>query len=216
MWLLALQGEYRRMMQRAKKKNVASLFIERQEGFTLNDSLASISLIYYLDSFVGERVFSVTMAAGQRGALLTGDLGFTVMELIVVIVIMGIVAAVAVPLWSVLLPTFALNSAARQVQSELHRIKMQAAAQNIGYEINVPSADAKEYQVKRDSTLVAIKPLPDGITVTQVVTISFSSRGTASPNRVRLLNSQNGCVQVVVSNSGRIRTCKPNSCGGTC
>ena len=60
--------------------------------------------------------------------------GFSTIELIAVMAVMGIVAAIAAPNWTSLLPNYQLNNSTRQVQSELHSIKMRAAAENIGFQ----------------------------------------------------------------------------------
>ena len=52
--------------------------------------------------------------------------GFSVLELVVALALAGILAAIALPGWSRLLPAYQLDGSVRQVQSELHSIKMRA------------------------------------------------------------------------------------------
>ena len=143
------------------------------------------------------------------------DSGFTLLELIVALAIAAILAAIAIPNWSLLLPTYRLNSSARQVQSELHRIRMQAASENVRFQL-VFSAGAADYTLERDSSPWQRKPLPEGIIIAKAGTISFSPRGTAGGDRVRLLNEKGECTQVVVSATGRVRICKLNGCNENC
>lgn len=141
--------------------------------------------------------------------------GFSTIELIAVMAVMGIVAAIAAPNWSSLLPNYQLNNSTRQVQSELHSIKMRAAAENIGFQFAYAQG-ASGYTIQRDSKTLVTKPLAEGTIIMKEGTISFSPRGTASGNRVRLRNANGTCRQVVVSQTGRVRICVPNNCAEDC
>jgi prepilin-type N-terminal cleavage/methylation domain-containing protein len=141
--------------------------------------------------------------------------GYSLIELVASIAVLGILAAIALPSWNKLLPSYQLDASVRQFQSELHNIKMRAAAENVGFQL-VYSNGAADYAIQRDSTALMTKPLPQGIVVTNAGTISFSPRGTASANRIRLRNSAGTCKQVVVSPTGRVRICKPSDCNGDC
>ena len=57
--------------------------------------------------------------------------GFSTIELLAGVALMGIIAAIALPNWRGLFPTYALNNSTRQIQSELHHLKMRAAAENV-------------------------------------------------------------------------------------
>jgi prepilin-type N-terminal cleavage/methylation domain-containing protein len=141
--------------------------------------------------------------------------GYSLIELIATVALAGILAAIALPSWNKLLPAYQLDSSARQIHSELYSIKMRAAAENVGFQL-VYSDGAAAYSVKRESAVLATKPLPAGVIVINAGAISFSPRGTASANRIRLRTSDGTCKQVVVSPTGRVRICKPNDCNGEC
>ena len=141
--------------------------------------------------------------------------GYSLIELVVAAALAGILAAIALPSWNKLLPSYQLDSSVRQFQSELHNIKMRAAAENVGFQL-VYANGAANYTIQRDSAVLVTKPLPAGVVVTNAGAISFSPRGTASANRIRLQSSDGTCKQVVVSPTGRVRICKPSDCSEDC
>ena len=141
--------------------------------------------------------------------------GYSLIELIATMAMAGILAAIALPSWNRLLPSYQLDSSVRQFQSELHNIKMRAAVENVGFQL-VYTNGAANYTIQRDSAVLVSKPLPTGVVVTNGGIISFSPRGTASANRIRLRSSDGTCKQVVVSPTGRVRICKPSDCSGDC
>jgi prepilin-type N-terminal cleavage/methylation domain-containing protein len=152
-----------------------------------------------------------------EGAMCSADRtnGFSTIELLVSMALMGIIAAIALPNWSSWFTTYALNNSTRQIQSELHYLKVRAVSENVSFQLAYLQG-AKSYKIQRDSIDLVIKPLAEGTAITKAGTISFSPRGTANANRVRLSNAEGKCRQVVVSATGRVRVCTPNSCTQDC
>src|SRR5690348_17538042 len=74
--------------------------------------------------------------------------GFSAVELITAVALIGIVAAIALPSWMSLSPTYSLNNSVRQIQSELHSIKMRAAAEGVPFQMAY-SQGAAVYTIKR-------------------------------------------------------------------
>jgi prepilin-type N-terminal cleavage/methylation domain-containing protein len=72
--------------------------------------------------------------------------GFTIIELIIVIAVIGIMAAIAVPNFLSWLPQYRLKSAARDLHSNLQRTKIGAIKSNKKWAI-VFNADARTYEV---------------------------------------------------------------------
>ena len=140
--------------------------------------------------------------------------GFTLTEILVAMAIMSILAAIAIPNWGTLLPTYALNSSARQVQSELHKLKSRAVAENANFRL-VFSTTSYSYSIEKYSgtsyqAAGENKPLPVGITLvgTSDTTLGFTSRGTSidtSDKTVKLCNIKSAGKNVVLSDTGRIR-----------
>ena len=141
--------------------------------------------------------------------------GFSAIELVIVLAVTGLLAAIALPRWRVLVQSHELNNSARQIQSELHAIKSRAAAENVSFQISY-SQGATGYTIQRENVALVTKSLAEGTTITKAGTIAFSPRGTAVANRVRLLDAQGVCRQIVVSPTGRVRGCTPSNCAGDC
>lgn len=141
--------------------------------------------------------------------------GYTMIELLAGLVLAAILAALAIPGWNRLLPAQHLSSAARVVQSELQSIKVRSVAESASYRL-VYLANAANYSIEKNGSPQATKPLPDGISITKAGAVSFSPRGTANANRVRLQNRDGACRQVVVSATGRVRTCHASACALDC
>jgi len=148
----------------------------------------------------------------RRAASAERAAGFTLTEIIVALAIIAILAAIAIPNWSTLLPNYALNSAARQVQSELHRLKSRAVAENASFRLVFSGAtyDIQKYSGGSYSATGDSKTLPDGITLAESsdTTVGFTSRGTSvdsSEKTVKLCNIKNSGKNIVLSDTGRIR-----------
>jgi Tfp pilus assembly protein FimT len=133
-------------------------------------------------------------------------------EIIVALAIIAILAAIAVPNWSTLLPTYALNSAVRQVQSELHRLKSRAVAENASFRLVFSGAtyNIEKYSGGNYTATGNSGTLPDGITLGtgSDTTLGFTSRALSidsSEKTVKLCNIKNSGRNIVLSDTGRIR-----------
>ena len=162
------------------------------------------------------------MATREKPPLPFFDCGFTLLEALVVLAIFGLLAAIAIPAWIILLPTYSLNSAARQIQSELNKIKMQAIAENVTFRLAI-SGTANNYTIERvagaTTTQQGTKPLPERIDIRNSITLGFTSRGTATPGTggtVKLCNSNGAGTNIVLSSTGRVRICRASACDGAC
>ena len=134
--------------------------------------------------------------------------GFTLGELLVVLALFGTLTAIALPHWVALLPSYRLNSATRQVQSELHSIKSLAAFRNRRFQLNFSAANDTytiEDTITDPPTSLGTKPLPAGIDIRNNITIGFTPRGTGDSGTVNLCNAQSAGRNIVVSGTGRIR-----------
>ena len=141
--------------------------------------------------------------------------GFSAVELLAALAVLGLLFAIALPGWNKLLPNFHLDSSVRQVQTELQNIRMRAASENIGFQLEY-GTESETYTINKNGEPLVSKPLPQGIRISQAGTIAYSPRGTAGANRIRLRNPDGVCKQVVVSSTGRVRVCQPTKCAEDC
>ena len=136
---------------------------------------------------------------------------FTLLDLITALALFGILTAIAVPNWASQLPTYRLNGAARQVQSELHGIKSQAIAGNADFRVVFLSSNSYKIERKEGAEYKPTgeqRSLPDGIAFSAGTAdpIRFSPRGTADSRTLKLCNGKREGKEIILSGStGRVR-----------
>jgi type II secretory pathway pseudopilin PulG len=149
------------------------------------------------------------MAAGRKGFVPIGFKAFTVLELLMAMALFTILGVIAIPNWLALLPYYRLNSATRQVQSELHKTKSRAISERASYRVVLSPAS---YSIEKDDgsgwqSTGENKPLPEGISLGagSALIVSFTSRGTSGGGTAILCNAVGKGKTLIVSGAGRIR-----------
>ena len=140
--------------------------------------------------------------------------GFTLIEMMIIIAILAIFAAIAVPNFLSYLPKSRLNGAARQVMGDLMAARMNAVSQNCDATVTFASGNP-EYKIWTDSNnndtidsgeerTKDIQSDYYDVTISTTKNIEFHARGTANPyNNIGLTNSA-GSKKVKVYMTGRV------------
>lgn len=149
--------------------------------------------------------------------------GFTLIELMIVIAIMGIMMALAVPSYQTYMAQRRLNGAARQVMSDLMAARMKAITQNNEFKVFFPGSHSgalsgnHQYQIldddDNDSTpdegeAIEIKDIQTNysdVTMTANNNPVFSPKGTATNLATVTLSNSRGSKEVSIAITGRVK-----------
>ncbi len=141
--------------------------------------------------------------------------GFTLVELLIVIAVMGILSAVAVPGYQTFLAKKRLNGAAREVMSDLMEARMQAINQNNRFRVFF--LDNRRYLILDDddnnnaissgetTRLKNIQTNFSDVTLSRTADPIFHPRGTATLGTTVTVTNSQGTKYVIVSLTGRVR-----------
>ncbi|RMF85965.1 MAG: type II secretion system protein GspH [Nitrospinota bacterium] len=138
---------------------------------------------------------------------------FTTNELLVVLIIVGLLAVFTTPSLSRWLSHFNLNSAARDIASELQLARLKAIAQNTPFRISFDTQN-KSYQVEREVSpgtwerVGTANTLPLRVHFRQVTAAPvFHPNGTATGRTAITLQDAQGThtISIIVSPTGYIR-----------
>jgi type IV fimbrial biogenesis protein FimT len=144
------------------------------------------------------------------------DNGFTLVEMMVVIAIMAIVSAIAVPNFYSYAAGMKLRSASRDLYSTLQSTRMKAIREKTRWAVEFPSSssyrvvdcgpdnDCSANNVYHSTTNISQY---SGITASGVfpITFEFTSEGTCNAGTIIFTDSKHKTSQVEVSLAGRIR-----------
>ena len=143
--------------------------------------------------------------------------GFTLIELIVIIAIVAVFAAIAVPNFLSYMPKHRLNGAARQVMGDLMAARMKAVSQNCDVAVTFASGNP-EYEIWTDSDNDDIEDSGEvitkniqsnyhDVTIDTDRNIKFSTRGTANSYGIIALALPHsaGSKNVKVHLTGRVK-----------
>lgn len=144
----------------------------------------------------------------------TGKRGFTLVEMMIVIAVLAIIAAIAAPNFQTYMAQRRLNGAARLVMTDLMDARMKAVSENNQFKVFF--LDTHQYKVLDDennngtedtgetSVTKDIQSNYPGVTLSASAHPIFYPRGTAWGTTVTLTNTS-GSKSVSVSTAGRVK-----------
>ena len=140
--------------------------------------------------------------------------GFTILEIVIVVTIFGIVAAIAIPNMIGQMPRYRLKGAARQIMGDLMWARMQAVSQK--NEFKIFFVNDHEYKIlddddndgKADSgewtEIKEIRNRYHDVSISMTANPIFFPRGSASIGTITVINP-GGSKKVKIHLTGRVK-----------
>ena len=141
--------------------------------------------------------------------------GFTTVELMIVVCVMGVVAAIGALSYLSMRPTLRLSGSAQQIIGDLMAARMKAVNENNNYKVFF--LNSQEYKILDDddgngaedagewSETKNIQDNYPGVTITASAEPSFSARGTASALTSITVSNTSGTTNISVRATGQVK-----------
>ncbi len=148
--------------------------------------------------------------------------GYTLLEVLVVVFILGLLSAVSIPNFIEWLHAYRLQSAAATLSNHLQSTRLLAILKGTPHQIQLrEAAEGNYYQVVEDPggedriVITIGRVILDkefrGVIIHEVKPktskgkLTFEPKGTARSGRITLKNSRGGAIEIRITHNGRIR-----------
>ncbi len=158
------------------------------------------------------------MMPRQYSLRIKPESGFTLVEILTVIAIIGIVVVQAVPMVSTWLDKNRLDGIARRITNDLHYCRQHAISENKYYVVDFTGSDPITYSVKSGDVLgtypttIKSETLDDSkkfVTFTNSSDPVFNYRGMSITTTTLVITNVNGSTRTITINlGGKISTAK--------
>ena len=135
--------------------------------------------------------------------------GFTLIELIIVIAVMGVIAAIGSFAWNKYTTNANLRAAARDVASDFFVTRGKAVSESVSYRITF-DVPGNSYTITNVSTGAAQTKTPASLAADIAfqsanfgAAVDFQSRGTVDAGNVVLRNNRGSTAKITVNITGR-------------
>ena len=139
------------------------------------------------------------------------DTGLTITDLLITLVIVGVLAAFAVPNLGSWLSAVTITSTTRALATTLQLTRMKAIGRNTRVRISFDTAN-HTYQVQEEVSPNQwandghAKTLPVRIALQKApATVTFTPLGAASPGTITLRNARGKAKKIIIHVTGRVR-----------
>jgi prepilin-type N-terminal cleavage/methylation domain-containing protein len=140
------------------------------------------------------------------------DVGFTLLEVMTVLAIIGIISLISMPIYLQIRPTLTLNSETRDVVSDLRYAQQLAVTEQTNYSIELNQAQNKYTITNTEtSTIVKDENIKTGISIQSISgfttdTIIFNVTGAAlESGSFTLANLNNATTTITIKPSGYVK-----------
>ncbi len=137
--------------------------------------------------------------------------GFTLTEMVVTIIIIGVIAAIAAPNFLGLLNRNRVNEAVRQIAGAIKEAQRQAIKDSSSCTVNVTSAT----RTVSGGCLLSNRIINDNVTINSDYTITFSGKGNTASSATIVVSTSNNAVQKCLDISAGLGLIREGDYDGT-